>query len=213
MTFFKNLAQNNSSNWFNENRRTYENEVKIPFNEFIEHIISLINKDGENIEIKAADTIFRINRDIRFSKDKTPYKLHMSANISSMGKKNKTYPGLYLQVSPEEIMIGGGAYELEKDEINKIRNYILNHHKEFKKIYSDKTFESLFGDVRGESNKKLNPEHKALEATEPLIANKQFYYMATIDADVATKPGFDKLIMKYYKAGKKMNEFLIKAMK
>ncbi len=91
--FFKDLSSNNSSEWFNENRKIYENEVKKPFALFVETMIGRIKKHEPETKIEPADAIMWINKDIRFSKDKTPYNTHVAANISMMGKKDKSYPG------------------------------------------------------------------------------------------------------------------------
>ena len=120
----------------------------------------------------------------------------------------------YFIAMPALVESPNKAYaESKKSTLEKIRASIIKDHKDFKKIYSDKTFKESYGDILGDKNKKLTPDQKAFETTEPLVANKQFFYMATLDAKEALKPGFDKLIMKYYKVGKKMNDFLIEAMK
>lgn len=211
MNFFKNLAQNNNTSWFNENKKTYEAVVKKPFVDFIEHLIQEVKKSDDRIQITAADAILRINKDIRFSKDKSPYKLYTSAIISPAGKRDKGYPGMYLEVSPEDVKIYGGAYELDNEKLLKIRNAILHNPTTFKKAYQDKKFVEAFGEVLGDKNKKLLPEHKSFESKEPLIANKQFYFMASLPAKQATLPGFDKVVLGYFKAAKKINDFFIDA--
>src|SRR5688572_9652097 len=108
--FFKNLAKNNSTVWFNENRKTYEAEVKKPFAAFIDELIKKVQKIDPAIKIKASDAIMRINKDIRFSKDKTPYNTYVAAIVSVTGRKSKEYPGMYLQLGADKIMVFGGAY-------------------------------------------------------------------------------------------------------
>jgi uncharacterized protein (TIGR02453 family) len=98
--FFKDLSQHNTTEWFNEHRKVYEKEVKKPFAEFVDEMIKRINKYEPEINIKASDAIMRINKDIRFSKDKTPYNTYVAANISAYGKKDKSYPGFYFQCGP-----------------------------------------------------------------------------------------------------------------
>ena len=87
--FFKELSKNNNTQWFNENKKSYETHVKLPFIKFIDDLIIEMSKLDETIAIEAKDAITRINRDIRFSKDKSPYKMHVSAIISAKGKKVK----------------------------------------------------------------------------------------------------------------------------
>ena len=87
--FFKELAANNKKEWFDFNRKRYEKSVKQPFAEFVQEMIDRIRADDPKVDISTKDAIFRINRDVRFSKDKTPYKTHMAAIVSARGKKDK----------------------------------------------------------------------------------------------------------------------------
>ena len=91
--FFKELAANNKKEWFDSNRQRYEKSVKQPFAEFVQEMIDRIQPDGPAVYISTKDAIFRINRDIRFSNDKTPYKTYMAALVSAKGKKDKGTPG------------------------------------------------------------------------------------------------------------------------
>lgn len=210
--FFKDLSKNNTTEWFNENRKTYEQEVKIPFNHFVEEMIGRIKKYEPQLAIKPADAIMRINKDIRFSKEKTPYNVHMAANISVYGKKDKSYPGFYFQLSPTAVMIYGGAYMVETPTLQVLRNHIAKNTKQFAAAYGDKAFKEKFGTIQGEQHKRVPPEFQEVFLKEPLIANKQFYYQAALPADIITKPDLADVLMEYYKAGKKVNEFLREAL-
>ena len=111
LDFFKELAANNHKEWFDENRKRYEKSVKDPFKKFVEALIAETHKFDPSVNIEAKDAIFRINRDIRFSKDKTPYKLDRSAIISSGGRKDHSIPGFYIATgfSGHGFGIGPGA--------------------------------------------------------------------------------------------------------
>jgi len=108
--FFQDLANNNVREWFHANKKTYETAVKKPFYKFVEQLIEEIRLVNPDILITPKDAIFRINRDIRFSKDKSPYKLNMSAAISKYGKKGNTCPGLYNDTGAEYVYVTRGAY-------------------------------------------------------------------------------------------------------
>ena len=158
LKFFKELSKNNSTEWFNENRKNYEKEVKKPFADFVDEMIRHIQKHEPEVQIKAADAIMRINKDIRFSKDKTPYNTHVAANISAFGKKDKSWPGFYFQLSHSGITIYGGAYMLENDVLHKVRTYIAAHLKDFSAACNDKSFKEKFRTIQGEQNKRIPPE-------------------------------------------------------
>lgn len=211
--FFKELSENNTSEWFNDNRKTYEKEVKQPFSIFVEEMINRIRKYEPNIAIKPADAIMRINKDIRFSKDKTPYNTHVAAIISVYGKKDKSYPGFYFQLSHNKIEIYGGVYMVEPATLLILRTNIAKNLKDFSAVYNDKNFKQKFGTIKGEQHKRVPKEFQSIAAKEPLIANKQFYYNAEIKADLITKAELPDTLMEYYLAGNKLNTFLISALK
>ncbi|MCB0846293.1 MAG: DUF2461 domain-containing protein, partial [Bacteroidetes bacterium] len=97
IAFFEELARNNTKEWFDQNRSRYEKSVKKPFYAFVERMIDLISEDDPAVMITPKDAIFRINRDIRFSNDKTPYKTNFSAVVSPGGRKEMVTPGLYFE--------------------------------------------------------------------------------------------------------------------
>ena len=212
LKFFKDLAKNNSTVWFNENRKTYESEVKKPFAAFIDELIGKIQKIDPAIKIKASDAIMRINKDIRFSKDKTPYNTYVAAIVSVTGRKSKEYPGMYLQLGADKIMVFGGAYLVEKENLHSLRTAIAKNPAAFRKVISDPAFKKAYGEIQGEKNKVLAPEFKKLIDKEPLIANKGFYFMTELDAKLLTSDKLMDTIIALYKAGKPVNDYLIRAM-
>ncbi len=176
-------------------------------------MIKRIRKYEPTIAIKPADAIMRINKDIRFSKDKTPYNTHVAANISVYGKKDKSYPGFYFQLSNDKIEMFGGAYMVETPTLLILRTNIAKNLSGFSAAYNDKNFKQKFGTIQGEKHKRVPEEFQSIAAKEPLIANKQFYYKAEIKGDIITKNELADTLMDYYLAGKKLNDFLIAALK
>lgn len=209
--FFQGLSDNNRKEWFDEHRKTYEKEVKEPFKQFVDMMILRIHAFEPDIQETAKTAIFRINRDIRFSKDKTPYKPHASAAISRGGKKS-SIPGYYFQLSHQGIWVGGGSYFLEKDELYKVRQEIVYETKAFQAVVRDENFRKHFGEVKGEKNKVLPAEFKEIREEEPLVANKQFYYMATLDKSLIKSDELPDVLMGHFEAGRPLNQFLKKAM-
>lgn len=213
LKFFRGLKRNNSKTWFEANRERYETAVKEPFAAFIEEMLARLRAEDPTLSTSAKQAIFRLNRDIRFSKDKTPYKTHMAANISPSGRKNLERPGFYIQFGPEEVLLGGGAYMLENATIYRIRQAIVKNLAAFEAILKEKSFKQKFGTLQGEQNKVLSGEFKTYAAKQPLLANKQFYYMAELKAETILKKNLPEVVMQYYHAGKAMNDFLEKAMR
>ena len=210
--FFQDLTKNNNRDWFLANKKSYEQSVRQPFLSFVQELIDQISDAEGPLPIEAKDVIFRLNRDIRFSKDKTPYKTHMAALVSAGGKKDKTTPGLYLQASAEDLRIYSGAHMLEKEQLQRVRSYIASHLTQFEKLISDKSFKGRFGQILGEKNKRLPPEFAELEPKQPLIANKSFYFFAKFPPKTLLKPDLTKTVMDYYTSCKPVRDFFSKAL-
>lgn len=211
--FFRALKRNNNKAWFDENREWYETEVKMPFTVFVEEMIARLRAEDSTLNISAKEAIFRLNRDIRFSKDKTPYKTHMAANISAAGRASHEEPGFYFQFGPDQVMIAGGAYMVENESLYKIRQAIVKNLTEFDSLLKEKSFKQKYGTLQGEQNKVLPAEFKEGVSKQPLLANKQFYYMVELEAATIFKKNLPEFVMQYYHAGKAMNDFLKRAMR
>lgn len=211
LAFLKGLARNNNREWFEKNRSQYE-AAKDDFLKLVDAVIlSLGKKDPEVLSLKAKDTLFRINRDVRFSKDKSPYKSHFGAYICAKGRKS-TYPGYYLHLEPGKNMVGGGAYMLMPEELNKVRQEIDYNGKSFLGIIKAKKFKDSFGELKGE---KLKNPPKGFDAENEMIEylkHKNWYTMASLtDADLQDKVAVKKIVS-LYEAMLPLNRFFQQAL-
>jgi len=206
--FFSKLEKNNNRDWFNENKTIFNNLVKEPFEIFIEALLNEIKEDDENIRLTPKEAIFRIYKDVRFSKDKTPYKTNVSAIISEGGRKDFTSPGIYLELNKDGLKFYGGAHFLERNQLQNLREFISDNLDEFHSLINDKKFKKNFGLILGEKNKRIPSEFKELNLTEPLIANKQFYFLKTLNSEKMLSKNLLKTVMDLYHIGKPFNEFL-----
>lgn len=212
IAFFEELAENNHKTWFDANRKRYENSVKKPFQNFIAHLIDRVQEDDPSVQITPKDAIFRINRDIRFSKDKTPYKTNVSAIISPGGRKDKSYPGIYVELKTDEIRYYGGAHMLEKQQLSNVRNHIASHSEDFEALLNAQDFKEKFGEIRGDQQKRIPKDLKEAAEKQPLIFNKNFYYFAKLDAKYIMQDDLADVLMEYYFAAKPMMMFLREGM-
>lgn len=214
LQFFIELAPNNHKDWFDLNRKRYEKSVKEPFKDFVEHMIKEIAKtDASFKDLEAKDCIFRINRDIRFSKDKTPYKMNVSAVVAPEGKKSKAVNGIYFEFGPEHVRVYGGVYEIDKDDLLTVREGIANDLQGFQAAYSNPSFKKVFGTILGEKNKVIPKELKEAADKEPLIFNKQWYFYAQFDAETVLDPKLDQLLLDCFEAGKPVEHYFNKLIK
>jgi len=186
--------------------------VKSPFRQFVDHMILRIQEFEPDLVTTAKESVFRINRDIRFSKDKTPYKTHVSAVLGRGGKKSAD-PAYYFQFNHQQVMVGGGAYFLEKDDLYKVRQEIAYETETFNQLLANPDFKKAYGEVLGDRNKVLPAEFKEDRERQPLIANKQFYYMAELPASTLLAPDLDEQLLRYFKTAAPLNAFFRHALK
>ncbi|MBP7390233.1 MAG: DUF2461 domain-containing protein [Chitinophagales bacterium] len=209
--FFDGLKKNNNKEWFDKNRSIYENEVKLPFRQLVTDVTAKMSKDVPELNQNISKAVFRINRDIRFSKDKSPYKTNVGAILSRTGTKDQVYPGFYMHFGADDCIVGGGKYFCEKEELKKIRQEIYYNNKAFQKILNDQKFKELYKGLEGEKSKILEPEYKDFLKEQPLIANKQFWFYSNVSRKEITGDNIDTTILHHFKAGLKLNRFLLEA--
>lgn len=147
LKFLKDLKKNNNKPWFDDNRSRYE-DAKQDFIKFIQAVIDTHGKKDNSIAtLNAKDCLFRINRDIRFSKDKSPYKTNFGASINQGGRKACSSAGYNIHLEPGQCFVGGGTYQPMPDELKKVRQEIDYSFKDLKKIISEKKFKSFYKDL------------------------------------------------------------------
>ncbi len=208
ISFFEELENNNNREWFNQNKKNFIHFVKEPFENFIEVLINEIKEYDESIELTTKEAIFRIYKDVRFSKDKTPYKTTISAVISEGGKKDFTTPGVYLELGKNGINFYSGVHFLEREQLQNLREFINDNLDGFHSVIEDKIFKQKFSKLLGTKNKRIPSDFKELCKIEPLIANKQFYVLKQLSANKLLSQNLIKTIMELYQAGKPLNNFL-----
>lgn len=169
LQFLKNLKNNNDRTWFEEHRNEFE-KAKMDFEEFVAKTISDLSKVNPPIgKLLPKDCIFRIYRDVRFSKNKDPYKTNFAASVNIGGKKSPN-GGFYIHIEPEGgwgSFIGGGYWMPEAPTLKKLRQEVEFNHEEFFKILKDKNFKKHFKDLEVHKltrvPKGMDPEHPAAE--------------------------------------------------
>jgi uncharacterized protein (TIGR02453 family) len=168
LQFLKDLEINNNKAWFDANRNRYI-DAKADFENLITKVIEQFGKsDTEIAWLKAKDCIFRINRDIRFSKDKTPYKNHMGASLNKAGKQSH-FADYYFHCEPGgKSLIGGGLWIPEANHLKKVRQEIDYCWDEFQQIIRSKPFITTFDDLEKKSY-SLSREPKGYDKNNPAI--------------------------------------------
>ncbi len=208
LTFLKKLEKNNDRDWFKANKGEYDAAYE-EFLAFVEKIIVGISKfDPEIVGLDAKNAIFRIYRDVRFSKDKSPYKTAFGASITP-GRGKMSSAGYYVHVQPKSSMLAGGKYMPEAAELLAIRNAIIDRPKEFLKIEKAKKFKEFFGEISGE---KLKTAPKGFAKDHEMIEYLRLKSFVAYHNDIPDKtvldPKFDRYVLSVFKAMKPLNDFM-----
>ncbi|WP_115867595.1 DUF2461 domain-containing protein [Marinoscillum furvescens] len=165
LKFLDQLAQNNSKEWMDANKSWYQ-ECRKEFIAFVDELIREMQTFEPAVAgLEGRKCIFRINRDIRFSNDKSPYKINFGAAISEGGRHSEN-PSYYFHLQPGENFMGGGIYMPPGEVLKKIRQEVDYNPEELKQIVAQRKFQDLFGEIRGE---KLKTAPKGYPKDHPNI--------------------------------------------
>src|SRR3990170_3121233 len=205
LEFLKGLKRNNNRAWFQAHRADFDNASQA-FEDFVAAVIDELAPTEGLRGISPKDCIFRIHRDVRFSKDKTPYKTHMGAYIAPGGRKSMAV-GYYIQISPDGgSIIAGELHEPDPKRLAKFRQAIERDPRPFKKIVGAKAFREYFGEVEGEklatAPRGYSRDHPEIE----LLRMKQITVYHRIPDRQLLAPGLVKETVKGFKL---MKPFLV----
>ena len=212
LQFMADLKANNTTEWMHENKKRYE-EYKMDYHNFIASMLAELKPLDPSLEpLEVKNCTFRINRDIRFSKDKTPYKTHISAWFST-NKNFKNAPGYYFHLDNDAAFIAGGMYCPEPDELKKVRKEIEFFYDDLNVILNNKIFKNEFGSLSTEDQlkkapKDFDPNHPAIE----LLKLKSFTVSKPIDVSTISNLDFSKTTAQKLLLLKPLNEFLNRAL-
>lgn len=207
--FLNILKDNNNREWFIKNRSLYS-EAKDNFESFVQGIINKVidfEPIMKGLEVKSC--IYRINRDIRFSNDKSPYKTHFGAFIVRGGKKNgDKFAGYYIHIEPGKSLIAGGAYMPPTPWLSAIREIINEEPVKLVKIINTKDFIKYFGKIEGEKLKKAPKGYHTDHPNIDLLRFKSYLVVNEVtDEFVLSEKYFDH-VLNVIKAMKPFNDFL-----
>ncbi|HEV2832480.1 MAG TPA: DUF2461 domain-containing protein [Hanamia sp.] len=203
LTFLKNLKKNNNKIWFDQNKQKYL-DARGDFEKFVSSLLQrMISVDADMKELEAKKCLFRINRDIRFSKDKTPYKINFSASFNKGGKKSIN-AGYYFHVQPGgNSFAGGGLWMPEAIELKKVRQEIDYCFPEFKKIVNAASFKKNYGELEKEKGQVLINIPKGYDKENPageFLKLKSFVATKYIPDKALHEPQLINEIAGYFKA-------------
>jgi uncharacterized protein (TIGR02453 family) len=210
LTFLKGLTKNNDKTWFDAHRAQYE-AARIDFQNFIQLVIDAVQKSDTTIAgTTARECLFRINRDVRFSKDKRPYKTNFGASIKRGGRKSG-FAGYYFHLEPGNSFIGGGLWMPEAPAVKAVRQEIDYNWSEFETILKNKAFQKTFGDLYRGEEVSLSTMPKGYEKENPAAAYlrlKSFIAETRVSDEELTKATIHKKTVAAFEALQPLLQFL-----
>ena len=212
--FFKDLEKNNNRNWFAENKARYEDVLLNPALELVTEIAEPLRKKVSPhflaVAKKSGGSLMRIYRDIRFSKNKTPYKTNLGIHFRHEAGKDVHAPGFYFHIDAKEIFVGAGIWHPDSKTLGMIRSLIDDDPKYWKRSKNSKAFKSAF-ELHGDSLKR---PPRGYDANHPLIDDlkrKDHIGLLSLSrSDIYDRKLIDKLITNF-KAAKPFVRFLCDA--
>ena len=173
LKFLKDLKKNNNKPWFDAHRKQYE-AARNDFEVFIQSVLDKHSKNDTDLkELAARKCMFRINRDVRFSKDKSPYKTNFGASMDKGGKKSGL-AGYYFHLEPGKSFFGGGIWIPQPDALKKVRQEIDYCFDEFKKIITVKKFKSFYKELYTGEGVQLTKVPQGFEKDNPAAEYLKF---------------------------------------
>lgn len=209
LSFLKNLNLHNNREWFDEHKEQYL-EAKKNVEDFIGALIHGIVAFDKSVQhVEPSECMFRIYRDVRFAKNKSPYKPYFRLGIMEGGKSNCQQPGYFMHIEPGgNTRIVGGAHKAEAEWLGRIRHNIAEHSTELRKILDNKQFKEYFGSMEGEQLKSAPKGYPKDHPAIDLLKYKDFMAVHSVPDKQVLGTDFVSYALKAYRALYDFNRFL-----
>ena len=198
LRFLRRLKRNNNREWFLANKAEYEESLRKPMEDLVETLALEFARFAPEFQASPRISLYRIYRDTRFSRDKTPYKTHVAAVFPPKGLGKHDGAGFYFHISTTELLIGGGLYMPSQEDLQVVRTAIASEHQRFKAIVQDRRFRRLFGELSGEQLSRVPRGFPADHKAADYLKLKQFLAGRNLSPEVATSPGFQKTLLETF---------------
>jgi uncharacterized protein (TIGR02453 family) len=213
--FFRELKAHNERAWFEANKQRFRDSVQAPMSEFIAAMAPRLKKISKHFVADPrpnGGSMFRIYRDVRFAKDKRPYKEHAACHFRHALGRDVHAPGFYMHFAPDEAMFGGGLWMPPPDALAKIRTAIGEKPQAWKKVLADKGFAKHFDGVDGDA---LSRPPRGFDPAHPFIADirrKSFFAMHEGSVKLASSPALVDAVADTFSAASPLLRFLCAAL-
>ncbi len=206
--FLRDLGENNRRDWFRPRKARYERYVRGPLLDLVAEMGDALAEHSPGYLRDPRKSVYRIYRDVRFAKDKSPYKTHAAAIFPPVGLPRHSGAGFYFHFSAHELLVGGGVYRPGSPELRRIRDQIAADPEELRAIVASEPFRDTFGGLEGERLKRTPRGFSRDHPAADLLVYKQFLAGATLSAAEIEKPGFAGLLDRHFRLLAPFVEFL-----
>jgi uncharacterized protein (TIGR02453 family) len=197
--FFRELKDNNNREWFQPRKQIFDEKVRAPMVDLVEALNAWFVETAPEFINDPARSIYRIYRDTRFSKDKTPYKDHIAALFPHKDMEKHAGGGFYVQVTNTSVGIAGGVYGPMPEQILILRTRFSDAHEEFRKLTTGASFRKLMGELHGEQLTRVPKGFPADHPAGDLLRRKSWYwYIENDDPDLATSSRLQREVTKRF---------------
>ena len=212
LEFLTALSENNNREWFHANKKLYE-AAKADVEQFVNTVIPVIAGFDETVKfVEAKECMFRIFRDVRFAKDKSPYKTNMGAWITHVGRKSPG-PGYYIHLQPGGSFLATGVYMPEPEQLKLIRKEVYYNIEEFLAILNDSKFKKYAGGIDEMDKAKLPPKDFPKDFPHiDILKNRHYTVSCPVKDDQISEVGFQQFVCEAFKATYPLNKFLRRAL-
>ena len=206
LEFFRKLQRNNRREWFQPRKAIFETTLKQPMRELVAAVNTAMQRFAPEYTTDPDKAIYRIYRDTRFSKDKTPYKDHIAASFPRHGAA--CGGGLYFAVSHKEVAIGGGIYMPSPETLRAIRQHVDANHHQLRKIVAARQVRELFEGMQGEQLTRVPKGFQCESPAADLLKYRQFLLYVELAPELATSVDLYPEIVRHFRTIIPFVEFL-----
>jgi len=208
LQFFRGLARNNRREWFLPRKALFEEKVKEPMRQLVDALNIALHDFAPEYETDPDKAIFRIYRDIRFSKDKKPYKEQIAATFHRHGSMGHGQGGYYVAISHKSVAVGGGVYMPEPPQLMAIRQRIATVHEEFRRILAGPSVRKLLGGLEGQRLSRVPRGFAADHPAADLLRYKYYILYKELPPGLVTSPALYKAVVERFRVMVPFLEFL-----
>ncbi len=198
LTFLRQLKTHNNREWFQARKNIYDEKIKAPMMELVLVLGEALREIAPELDTDPKKAMYRIYRDVRFNRDKSPYKTQVAAKFGPRGVGKYMGGGTYFHFSDEEVLVGGGIYAPGPQELLAVRQHIGENADEYRRITSDRKFRRVFREVEGEKLKRMPKGFSADHPAADLLLYKQFLVFTYLPVEIVETPTFAKEVLKLF---------------